>query len=128
MAAMLFVHGPWPMAHGSRLTARPVPSRPGPATPSGPGLLRPLFLYAGSANPGRWAWPDFLVVRMHSVSIAAMGRPYGGGAWMARKSRVACNIARRPTSSAASSGAYSGEWLIGAAVGSVPAGVVPTKK
>ena len=25
----------------------------GPASPTGPGLLHPLFLYAGSANPGR---------------------------------------------------------------------------
>jgi len=30
---------------------------PGTAPPIGPGLLRPLFLYAGSANPGRWATP-----------------------------------------------------------------------
>ena len=36
-----------------------VPAQPasGTAPPTGPGLLHPLFLYAGSANPGRWATP-----------------------------------------------------------------------
>src|SRR5690606_29171351 len=45
-----------------------------------------------------------------------------------RKSSVACSIARRPVSSADSSGAYSGEWFIGACSSGVPRGVVPTKK
>jgi len=28
------------------------------ASPTDPGLFHPLFLYAGSTNPRRWATPD----------------------------------------------------------------------